>query len=197
MERVHRYWNAAICSASPELFFVRDRARIECRPMKGTAARGWWPEQDAARGTELQRSEKNRAENVMIVDMVRNDLGRVATTGSVRVRSLFDAERYPLQWQLTSSVTGEVQQASTERLLGAMFPSGSVTGAPKHSAMGIIQNLEASPRGVYTGAIGYLSPNGRGHFNVAIRTAVVDRERGVAEFGVGSGIVWDSVDRDE
>src|SRR5436190_5782031 len=187
----------AICSASPELFFLRDGGRIECRPMKGTAARGWWPHQDVARAAELQRSEKNRAENVMIVDMVRNDLGRVASTGSVRVLSLFDAERYPLQWQLTSTVTGEVRDASTEKLLEAMFPSGSVTGAPKHSAMGIIKELEASPRGVYTGAIGYLSPNGRGHFNVAIRTAVIDRQRGLAEFGVGSGIVWDSVDRDD
>ena len=187
----------AICSASPELFLLREGSSVDCHPMKGTGPRGWWPEQDAARAAALRHSEKNRAENVMIVDMVRNDLGRVAQTGSVKVLSLFDAERYPLQWQLTSRVTGEVGDASTEKLFAAMFPSGSVTGAPKHSAMGIINELEGSPRGVYTGAIGYLSPNGRGHFNVAIRTAVVDRERGVAEFGVGSGIVWDSVDRDE
>jgi para-aminobenzoate synthetase/4-amino-4-deoxychorismate lyase len=187
----------AICSASPELFFLRHGEVLECRPMKGTAARGWWPAQDVSQGEELKASPKNRAENVMIVDMVRNDLGRVARTGSVRVLSLFDAERYPLQWQLTSRVVAEAADSTLPGLFAAMFPSGSVTGAPKASAMSIISGLESLPRGVYTGAIGYLSPNGRGHFSVAIRTAVVDRERKRAEFGVGSGIVWDSVDRDE
>ncbi|MEO5896239.1 MAG: aminodeoxychorismate synthase component I [Vicinamibacterales bacterium] len=187
----------AICSASPELFFVREDDTIECRPMKGTAPRGWWAEQDVARAAALNASEKNRAENVMIVDMIRNDLGRVARTGSVRVRSLFDAERYPLQWQLTSRVVANVADATLVSLFEAMFPSGSVTGAPKTSAMAIISELESSPRGVYTGAIGYLSPHGRSHFSVAIRTAVIDRQREIAEFGVGSGIVWDSVDRDE
>ncbi|MBA3296812.1 MAG: aminodeoxychorismate synthase component I, partial [Acidobacteria bacterium] len=187
----------AICSASPELFYKKTGRALECRPMKGTAARGWWPAQDMDRGLELQRSAKNRAENVMIVDMVRNDLGRVATTGSIRAEPLFEIERYPLQWQMTSRVTADLPGVRLVSLFEAAFPSGSVTGAPKHSAMGIIRELESTPRGVYTGAIGYLSPNNRAHFNVAIRTVVVDRSHGEAEFGVGSGVVWDSVDRDE
>ncbi|HYR28858.1 MAG TPA: aminodeoxychorismate synthase component I, partial [Thermoanaerobaculia bacterium] len=197
-------WNAyletpayAICSASPELFFALDGRRIECRPMKGTAPRGFWPDQDLFRAEALRTSEKNRAENVMIVDMVRNDVGRVATVGSVRAFPMFEVERYPLQWQMTSTVSGDVPSRSIVRIFDAMFPSGSVTGAPKHSAMSIIRELETTPRGAYTGAIGYVSPHGRSHFNVAIRTVVADLERHVAEFGVGSGVVWDSVDRDE
>lgn len=197
-------WNAylqtpgyAICSASPELFLSLDGGRMECRPMKGTAPRGFWPTQDLARAEALRGSEKNRAENVMIVDMVRNDVGRLATVGTVRADPLFAVERYPLQWQLTSTVKADVTTRSLLRIFEAMFPSGSVTGAPKHSAMRIIQELETTPRGVYTGAIGYVSPHGRAHFNVAIRTVVVDRDRRVAEFGVGSGVVWDSVAGDE
>jgi para-aminobenzoate synthetase/4-amino-4-deoxychorismate lyase len=186
-----------ICSASPELFFRVNRDRILCRPMKGTWARGYWPEQDSARGEALRASAKNRAENVMIVDMVRNDLGRMAMAGSVQPTSMFDVERYPLQWQLTSTVEAEVHDATLERLFESMFPCGSITGAPKHRSMDIIRELEATPRGIYTGAIGYVSPNGRSHFNVAIRTVVADRSAGRAQFGVGSGIVWDSVDRDE
>jgi para-aminobenzoate synthetase / 4-amino-4-deoxychorismate lyase len=187
----------AICSASPELFFVQNDGRIECRPMKGTAPRGLWTADDLRQGAALQASAKNRAENVMIVDMVRNDLGRLATAGSVEVTSLFDVERYPRQWQMTSTVVGQARGVRMPELFEAMFPSGSVTGAPKHSSMGIIRELEGSPRGVYTGAIGYLSPRGRGHFNVAIRTVTLDRQTGQAEFGVGSGVVWDSVERDE
>ena len=187
----------AICSASPELFFIRNAEKIECHPMKGTAARGWWPAQDTARGDALRLSEKNRAENVMIVDMVRNDLGRVARTGSVTANPLFAVARYPLQWQMTSRVSADAADAALVDLFAAMFPSGSVTGAPKHSAMRIIQELESTPRGLYTGAIGYVSPHGGAHFNVAIRTVVVDRKKQQAEFGVGSGVVWDSVDRDE
>ena len=188
----------AICSASPELFFTIDGDRIECRPMKGTAPRGLWPAADRLQAERLRASAKNRAENVMVVDMVRNDLGRIAETGSVEATSLFDVERYPLQWQMTSTVQARVRDRELPRLFEALFPSGSVTGAPKHSSMAIIRELETRPRGIYTGAIGYLSPNGRGHFNVAIRTIAIDRERqGTAEFGVGSGIVWDSVERDE
>lgn len=186
-----------ICSASPELFFSLEEGQLECRPMKGTAPRGLWSAQDEALGEALRTSEKNRAENVMIVDMVRNDLGQVAATGSVRAARLFDVERYPLQWQMTSTVTAATDSRSVARLFEAMFPSGSITGAPKHSAMGIIRDLETTPRGIYTGAIGYVSPHGRSHFNVAIRTVTVDRASGTAEFGVGSGVVWDSVDRDE
>jgi len=186
-----------ICSASPELFFSLEGARVICRPMKGTAARGYWADDDIARAETLRASAKNRAENVMIVDMVRNDLGRIASTGSVRLVSLYDVERYPLQWQMTSTVEGHVPQPSLARLFGAMFPCGSITGAPKVSSMGIIRDLEATPRGIYTGAIGYASPRGRAHFNVAIRTVVFDRVDGRAEFGVGSGVVWDSIARDE
>jgi len=186
-----------ICSASPELFFRVSGERIVCRPMKGTWARGYWPAQDDARGEALRGSAKNRAENVMIVDMVRNDLGRVAVTGTVRATSMYDVERYPLQWQMTSTVEAGLRDSSLDRLFEAMFPCGSITGAPKHRSMEIIRELETTPRGIYTGAIGYRSPNGRSHFSVAIRTVVVDRSSRRAQFGVGSGIVWDSVDRDE
>ena len=186
-----------ICSASPELFFSVNGDRIVCRPMKGTWTRGYWPAQDAAHGEALRTSGKNRAENVMILDMVRNDLGRVAVTGSVRPVSMFDVERYPLQWQMTSTVEAALKGASVDLLFEAMFPCGSITGAPKHRSMEIIRELESTPRGIYTGAIGYVSPHGHSHFNVAIRTVVVDRSSGRARFGVGSGIVWDSVDLDE
>ncbi|HEX6973463.1 MAG TPA: aminodeoxychorismate synthase component I, partial [Vicinamibacterales bacterium] len=187
----------AIASASPELFFAVDGDRILCRPMKGTAPRGLWPAADVAQAESLRASEKNRAENVMVVDMVRNDLGRIATAGSVEAARLFDVERYPMQWQMTSTVKARVPDVTLVRAFEALFPSGSITGAPKHSSMAIIRELEDSPRGIYTGAIGYWSPNGRGHFNVAIRTVAVDREARRAEFGVGSGIVWDSIDADE
>ena len=187
----------AICSASPELFYTADGERVVSRPMKGTWPRGFWAAQDTARGEELRTSAKNRAENVMIADLVRNDLGRVARVGSVRPTSLFDVERYPLQWQMVSTVEADVNTPSLGRVMGAMFPCGSITGAPKHSSMQIIRALETAPRGIYTGAIGYLTPGGRSHFSVAIRTVVIDRARGAAEFGVGSGVVWDSVDQDE
>ena len=187
----------AICSASPEVFFVWNEGQVECRPMKGTAPRGRWIEEDRRHAAELQASAKNRAENVMIVDMVRNDLGRIARTGSVEVASLFEVEPYPRQWQMVSRVTAAAPEATAVQFFDALFPSGSVTGAPKHSSMGLIRDLECSPRGIYTGAIGYFSPRGRGHFNVAIRTITLDRDTSQAEFGVGSGVVWDSVDRDE
>ena len=187
----------AICSASPELFLRIDGDRIECRPMKGTAPRGLWPAADRQQAEHLVTSEKQQAENVMVVDMVRNDLGRVADIGTVQVAALFVAERYPLQWQMTSSVEARTAKGSLLHLFEALFPSGSVTGAPKHSSMGIIRELETAPRGIYTGAIGYMSPRGRGHFSVAIRTIAIDRRTGQAEFGVGSGVVWDSVERDE
>ena len=186
-----------VCSASPELFFRRRGRRIECRPMKGTIARGLWPEADVRQAEALRRSEKDRAENVMIVDMVRNDLGRLAATGSVQVASMFDVERYPRQWQMTSTVAAEVDDARLPRIFESLFPAASITGAPKRRSMEIIRDLESSPRGVYTGTLGYVSPNERAHFSVAIRTVTIDAERGEAEFGVGSGVVWDSRDRDE
>lgn len=186
----------AIASASPELFFLRDGERVLCRPMKGTARRGLSSAADEAEAAALAASEKNRAENIMVVDMTRNDLGRIARVGSVAATDLYEIERYPAQWQMVSTVAADVPSATLPALFEALFPSGSVTGAPKHSSMGIIRGVESAPRGIYTGAIGIVEPQ-RAHFNVAIRTVAIDRDAGTAEFGVGSGIVWDSVDRDE
>ena len=183
----------AICSASPELFFTRDGDRIVTRPMKGTAPRGRWPEEDAARAAGLLDSPKDRAENVMIVDLMRNDLGRVSRPGTVKVTSLFDAERYPAQWQMTSTIEARLRDGvGLVEIFRALFPSGSVTGAPKVRSMGILREVESSPRGAYCGAIGLLEPGGRAQFSVTIRTVTVDRTTARAEFGVGSGIVWDS-----
>lgn len=185
-----------ICSASPELFFASRAGRIVCEPMKGTARRGRHVDEDRQLALGLRRSEKDRAENVMIVDVVRNDLGRVAEIGSIRVPRLFDVSRYPNVWQMTSRVTARSPAALPE-LFEALFPAASITGAPKIRASEIIRTLEDSPRGVYTGAIGWVAPGGASQFNVAIRTVTVDRATGVAAFGVGSGIVWDSRAADE
>jgi para-aminobenzoate synthetase/4-amino-4-deoxychorismate lyase len=181
----------SICSASPELFFSRVGDRVVARPMKGTAARGRTSAEDGQQRDDLRASEKERAENVMIVDMVRNDLGRVAKTGSIAVPELFVAERYPNVWQMTSLVTGTSERPLGE-LFAAMHPSASVTGAPKVRTMDILCGLEQRPRGVYTGAIGHVGPDGAASFSVAIRTAVVDHAAATVQFGIGSGIVWDS-----
>ena len=180
-----------ICSASPELFFRRDGAHIESRPMKGTAHRGLSTAEDRAQINWLRHSEKNRAENVMIVDMIRNDLGRVARVGSVAVPELFAVERYPTLLQMTSTVTA-LTDAPLSDVLAAAFPCASITGAPKRRTMELLSELEVGPRGVYTGAIGVVLPGRRAQFNVAIRTAVIDRARGTAVYNVGSGVVWDS-----
>ncbi len=180
-----------ICSASPELFFALDGLDISSRPMKGTAKRGPTLAEDRRRRDELQSSAKQRAENVMIVDMVRNDLGRIADVGSVHVPELFTVESYPNVWQMTSLVAAR-SRASLEEVFAAMHPSASVTGAPKVRTMEILTELEGEPRGVYTGAIGRVSPDGNARFNVAIRTAVVNLAQERVDFGVGSGIVWDS-----
>lgn len=181
----------AVCSASPELFFELDGVAIRTRPMKGTAARGLTSRDDAEVRARLIASPKERAENVMIVDMMRNDLGRIAEVGSVSVPALFESERYPTLWQLTSQVVGTTS-ASLEEIFMALHPSASVTGAPKVRTMELLAGLETQPRGIYTGAIGHVPPDGNARFNVAIRTAVVDRTAGRIQFGVGSGIVWDS-----
>ncbi|KAB8144842.1 aminodeoxychorismate synthase component I [Chloroflexia bacterium SDU3-3] len=181
----------AICSASPELFLRIDGEQIESRPMKGTAARGLWPEEDHATRDALLASEKDRAENVMIVDMVRNDLGRVAELGSVHVPALFSAERYPTVWQLTSTVAAR-SHAPLERVLQATFPPASITGAPKRRTMEIIAELETTPRRIYTGAIGFFAPGRQAQLNVAIRTVLLHRPTRQAEYGVGGGVVWDS-----
>jgi len=181
----------AICSASPELFFELDGAGIRARPMKGTARRGLTVADDRRRRDELHESTKQRAENVMIVDMVRNDLGRIAEIASVEVPELFTVEQYPNVWQMTSLVTGR-SLASLAEIFAAMHPSASVTGAPKARTMDILSELESEPRGIYCGAVGHVPPDGNASFNVAIRTAVVDISRRRVEFGIGSGVVWDS-----
>ena len=186
----------AIVSASPELFFRLDRTRIRCQPMKGTAARGMTLAEDRDLEAWLSCSGKNRAENVMITDMVRNDLGRIATPGSVKASALFEVTRHPTVWQMTSTVEARTD-APVSEVLRALFPSASVTGAPKVSSMRIIDSLERFPREIYTGAIGYFTPQRQAQFNVAIRTAVVDRRTGSAVYGVGSGIVADSKAGDE
>lgn len=183
--------SACIVSQSPELFFRVRKGKIETRPMKGTAPRGLTEASDRIAAHALKADPKNRAENVMIVDLLRNDLGRVCRTGSVRVSRLFEVQRYRTVLQMVSTVTGSLSPQSTFlSLLRALFPSGSVTGAPKISSMRILQRLEPSTRGIYTGAIGILLPGGDMTFSVAIRTVTV--EGGQAEAGSGGGIVWDS-----
>ena len=181
-----------VCSVSPELFFALDGEAIVSRPMKGTAPRGHTLAEDHEQAEALHRSEKDQAENVMIVDMVRNDLGRIAKPGSVTVDSLFDIERHETLFQMTSTVRGRTR-ASLPGIFRALFPCASVTGAPKVRAMQIIAELEDSPRGVYTGCTGVVSPGRRAQFSVAIRTVHIDRAREQAAYGTGSGIVWDSV----
>ena len=181
----------AVCSASPELFFELRGDAIWSRPMKGTAARGRTLAEDDLQRRWLHDSPKDRAENVMIVDMIRNDLGRIAHIGSIEVSHLFEIERYPTVLQMTSTVTARTH-APLAAILQALFPCASITGAPKVRTTQLIAELETTARGVYTGAIGFLAPERQARFNVAIRTAVVDRETGRAEYGVGSGIVWDS-----
>jgi len=180
-----------VLSFSPELFVRRDGTRLTVRPMKGTAPRHADPAEDARAGRDLHASPKNRAENLMIVDLLRNDLGRLARPGSVRVESLFTLERYPTVWTMTSTVTAQAPHASLGQVLHALFPCGSVTGAPKVAAMRRIRRLEIAPRGLYCGAIGWLAPDGDFSLNVAIRTLVLDKAgRGV--YSVGGGIVHDS-----
>ncbi|MEI4272560.1 aminodeoxychorismate synthase component I [Klenkia sp. LSe6-5] len=183
-----------VASASPELFLEWSGRRVRTRPMKGTAARGRTTAEDDAVVAQLRSSPKERAENLMIVDLLRNDLGRVAEVGSVEVTELFTAERYPTVWQLVSEVRATLRpEVGLVELLAATFPCGSVTGAPKAAAMQAIADLEASPRGVYCGAVGWLAPPGEpvsGRFSVAIRTAVV--AGGQAVYGAGGGITWSS-----
>jgi len=185
-----------IASASPELFFQLDGEVITCRPMKGTMPRGRTTREDQEQAQWLHESEKNRAENVMIVDMIRNDLGRIAKIGSVKVPELFTVEKYPTLWQMTSTVQAQTS-ASLTQIFTALFPCASITGAPKVSTMRIISELETSPRNIYTGSIGHIAPNRKATFNVAIRTALIDNETHQAEYGVGGGIVWDSTSADE
>lgn len=187
-----------LASASPELFFRREGDRITTMPMKGTAARGRWLEDDLAQAQWLAASEKNRAENLMIVDVLRNDLARIAVAGGVRVPRLFAVERHPTVLQMTSTVAAQLRPGtSLDEIFGALFPCASVTGAPKIKAVELIARLESAPRGAYCGAVGLLRPGGDAVFNVAIRSVVVDSQSGAASCGVGGGIVWDSRCDDE
>jgi para-aminobenzoate synthetase/4-amino-4-deoxychorismate lyase len=179
-----------IVSLSPELFFRIENGHITVKPMKGTAPRGLMLEDDDQRGRELAASEKNLAENVMIVDLMRNDLSRICRTGTVKATRLFEVERFPSLWQMTSTIEGDLADRCTVGdIFRALFPSGSVTGAPKIRAMQHIARLETAKRGVYTGAMGYFAP-GQAHFSVPIRTAVVEDGEGI--LGIGSGITYDS-----
>ena len=187
-----------ILSLSPELFFERRGDHVVTKPMKGTVQRGRTAQEDARLANWLQNSIKNRAENVMIVDLLRNDLGKVSIPGSVHVSSLFDLEQFETVWQMTSTVEATLRSGtSLAELMGALFPCGSVTGAPKIRTMQIIRELERFPRRAYTGTIGLLRPDGNCTFNVAIRTVVLDTETSVATCSVGGGITIDSTAEDE
>ncbi|MEX1004902.1 MAG: aminodeoxychorismate synthase component I [Acidimicrobiia bacterium] len=185
-----------IVSASPELFFEWRHGKLISRPMKGTAPRGVDLDADEAQRAGLVHSEKQRAENLMIVDMVRNDMGRIARLGTVQVPALFTTEKYDTVWQMTSTVVSEPRPETTlPTVFGALFPCASITGAPKIATMGLIAELETSPRGAYCGAIGYGGPRAGGAewaFNVGIRTVTIDRATGTAFYGTGGGVTYDS-----
>jgi para-aminobenzoate synthetase/4-amino-4-deoxychorismate lyase len=184
--------NRHILSLSPELFFsISPEGEIVAKPMKGTSPRGAGADSDIARRDALKTSAKDRAENLMIVDLLRNDLGRIAQAGSVLVRDLFAVETYPTVHQMVSTVRARLKpETSISALLHALFPCGSVTGTPKIRAMEVIRNLEPDPRGVYCGAIGYFAPDGSAAFNVAIRTLTISPDSG--KLGIGGAVVHDS-----
>lgn len=178
-----------ILSLSPELFFEKRGSLITARPMKGSAPRGRWDAEDRAFARGLRASAKERAENVMIVDLLRNDLGKIARAGSVQTTKLFQTEAYPTLWQMTSEIKARLRpRVGLGEMMAALFPSGSVTGAPKRRTMEIIRDLETGPRGIYTGTMGLLRPDGHWTFNVAIRTLTLDEKTGEARCPVGSGI---------
>ncbi len=180
-----------ILSFSPELLFDREGERISSRPMKGTTGRGRTNQEDEERAAFLRSDPKNRSENSMIVDLVRNDLGSISRMGSVRVEELHRVEKYDTLFQMTSTVTSRLREGvPLSGIFRALFPSGSITGAPRRSTMRIIRALEEEPRGVYTGAIGFLAPGERARFNIPIRTVTL--RGGEGRMGVGSGIVYDS-----
>jgi para-aminobenzoate synthetase/4-amino-4-deoxychorismate lyase len=181
-----------VLSLSPELFFRRQGERIEMRPMKGTAPRGRTRQEDEAQAKALRESIKERSENLMIVDMIRNDLGRISKTGTVEVERPLEVERYETLLQMTSTVKGRITpQTGLSEIFRAAFPSGSVTGAPKVRTMQLIHQLEKEPRGIYTGSIGFVTAE-EAVFNVAIRTAWMDLARNRIEMGVGSGILYEA-----
>ena len=187
-----RFGNIFLICASPERFLKKHGHEIISQPIKGTIRRSFDKLEDEYLAKSLYTSEKERAENLMIVDLLRNDLARVTQAGSVSVDHLFQVEHYPTLNTMTSTISGTLQaDQGLADIMGALFPCGSVTGAPKKRAMEIIHELEAGPRGPYTGAIGVLNPDGTFSFNVAIRTPIVF-PGGEGRIGLGSGIVADS-----
>ena len=178
-----------ILSLSPELFFRIDKNKIIARPMKGTIKRGETEKEDARIKTDLKKSKKVKAENLMIVDLLRNDLGRISKL--VRAPRLFNIEKHPTLYQMTSTIEGRLKKnLRLKEVFSSLFPCGSVTGAPKIKTIELIKKLEKEPRGIYTGAIGYISPKAKSCFNVAIRTVQIKKNKG--ELGIGGGIVYDS-----
>lgn len=187
-----------ILSASPELFFKVHKGKLTAKPMKGTAPRGRTIREDQEQITALLASKKEQAENLMIVDLLRNDMSRLAEQGTVKADPLFTVETYPTVHQLTSTVSAKLDKTKTIlNWFQALFPCGSITGAPKISTMKYIADLEQTPREVYCGAIGFITPEKDALFNVPIRTVVIDQKKGTARYGVGGGITWDSTSEGE
>lgn len=187
-----------LLSASPELFFHWNKGTITTKPMKGTIARGKTPAEDTIQTKTLAVSTKDQAENLMIVDLLRNDLSKIANLNSVKVPQLFTIEKYPTVLQMTSTITAQTKPHTTLLdIFKALFPCGSITGAPKASAMEIIKDLETTPREAYCGAIGFATPDNEAIFNVAIRTIKVDTQKQLASYGVGGGITWNSTEKSE
>ena len=181
----------AVISMSPELFFEQNDRELTTRPMKGTTQRGVTDQEDLAQASWLEQDPKNRSENMMIVDLLRNDMNRISEVGSEYVERLCQVEQYSTVWQMTSTIKSQLRlDVDLVAIFRSLFPCGSITGAPKIATMEIIKNLEPQPRGVYCGTIGLLLPNGRRIFNVAIRT--IQLHKGQAIYGVGGGITWDS-----
>jgi len=191
-----RYKDIYLLSFSPELFFMKENNIIKTSPMKGTRKRSINSEKDKQLKFELKNSTKDRAEHLMIVDLLRNDLGKIAIPGSIKVNDIFKIESFNTVHQMISNITAKLGDEITEiDIIEALFPGGSITGAPKESAMKIIDELEDYSRDIYTGSIGYIKSNGDLNFNIAIRTMTVNKENG--EYPVGGGIVWDSKADDE
>ena len=181
----------AVISMSPELFFEQNGRKLTTRPMKGTTQRGVTDQEDLEQASWLEQDPKNRSENMMIVDLLRNDMNRISEVGSEHVERLCQVEQYSTVWQMTSTIKSQLREdVDLVEIFRSLFPCGSITGAPKIATMEIIKDLEPQPRGVYCGTIGLLLPNGRRIFNVAIRT--IQLYKGQAIYGVGGGITWDS-----
>ncbi len=181
----------AVISMSPELFFEQNDRELTTRPMKGTTQRGMTDQEDLEQASWLEQDPKNRSENMMIVDLLRNDMNRISEVGSEHVERLCQVEQYSTVWQMTSTIKSQLREnVDLVEIFRSLFPCGSITGAPKIATMEIIKDLELQPRGVYCGTIGLLLPNGRRIFNVAIRT--IQLHQGNAIYGVGGGITWDS-----